>query len=72
MAYPKEDLIAALEDCWKLLRRKMEDPSRDQYIPNSPELLKLMEEHQCLEELDECGMAGICGIGLGNVGGHAV
>ena len=72
MAYPKEDLITALDACWKLLRQKLEDPARDRYLPNSPELLKLMEEHQCLEELDECGMAGICGIGLGNVGGHAV
>jgi len=72
MAYPQDDLINALNDCWLLLRQKFEDPAREKYAPSSPELIALVEKHQCLDELDECGINGICGIGLGNMGGHAI
>jgi hypothetical protein len=70
MAYAQDELIDALSDCWLLLRQ-LNEPEND-CMAKTPELVDLMKKHPCLEELDECGSRGMCGIGLGNMGGHAV
>jgi hypothetical protein len=70
--HSRDDLIAALDACWKLLCEKTQSPDRRNYGADAPELVKLTEEHPCLAELDESGAAGYCGIGLGCMGGHVV
>ncbi len=32
----------------------------------------LLEEHDCIAEVDQFGPTGPCGMGLGRYGGHAV
>lgn len=71
MAYTKDELVEAMNDCWLLLRQ-LEEPENRDYMAKSSKLIALMKKHSCLEELDECGSRGLCGIGLGNYGGHSV
>jgi hypothetical protein len=56
------DFEDAMDDMWELLKQKA----------TPEELEKLKSDHSCIDEIDEFGPNGPCGIGLGNFGGHAV
>jgi hypothetical protein len=71
MAYTKNQLVEAMYDCWHLLRELEQEPD-DNHMAKSPKLVALQEKHPCLAELDESGPNGWAGIGLGNMGGHAI
>jgi len=60
-AYQNKDLVDAMHDIWQLLQK---------FAPQE-ELDKLIEKHPALDELNQSGPNGYCGIGLGNYGGHA-
>ena len=48
MAYTKDELIEAMNDCWLLLRQ-LEEPENKDCIAKSSRLIALMKKHSCLE-----------------------
>jgi glutamine synthetase adenylyltransferase len=61
-AYTYKEMSDALNDMWEILLKKL----------NPQEIEELKDKHPVINELDESGPQGYCGIGLGKYGGHAI
>jgi hypothetical protein len=66
--YPAAKLEEALCRLWALVEGRLADEDRKALgiDVGSPHITNVFEELHC------CGAGGVCGIGLGRPGGHAV